>query len=314
VRADASQATLALALLVLGMVFLKAAWLDHHSSLFRLYSPPGLAIPASRQMQEELGGQVALLGYDLDPATVRQGGEVVVRLYWQALQPLGRDYSSYVHLTAGPEQTTFAASDATHPGYIPTTSWHSTLYTVDEQVVSIPAAAPPVAMQVRVGLYDRETGARLGETVLPETVHVLAQPALVTKRIPVRAPTRFGQDIRLLGYGVQRLGDEIGLTLYWQATAQPGQDYQVFVHMLDATGVMVGQDDGVPVGGLYPTSQWLPGQIIADRHRLAAPGSGEAVTLAVGLYDAASGQRLPALKPDGSAWPDNAMTIAVPER
>ena len=172
-RADASQATLALALLVLGILLLKAAWLDHHSSLFRLYSPPGQARPASRQMQEKLGGQVALLGYDLDPATVRQGGEVVVRLYWQALQPLGRDYSSYVHLTAGPEQTTFAASDATHPGYIPTTSWHSTLYTVDEQVVSIPAAAPPVAMQVRVGLYDRETGARLGETVLPETVQTL---------------------------------------------------------------------------------------------------------------------------------------------
>ena len=299
---------LSLAVVLLVLLALKAGWIEPHTSWFRLQSPPRIALPAGRQMQAGLGGKVALLGYDLGSPTVQQGQEMMIRLYWQALTPLDRDYSSFVHLVAGPQQTAFAGSDALHPGYIPTTSWRASLYNVDEYWVTIPADAPPVALTISVGLYNRETGERLGTVALPDLVHVLAAHQV---KIPVRADTRFGEQIRLLGYRVSTVGDQIELALYWQANATPQQDYQVFVHLVDAAGSRIAQDDGPPVGGLYPSSRWLAGQVIEDRHRLVVPAGGQPAAVYVGLYDLASSTRLPARKADGSVWADGVVVIPI---
>jgi hypothetical protein len=71
-------------------------------------------------------------------------------------------------------------------------------------------------------------------------------------------------------------------------------DYSVFVHVADAEETIWGQDDGQPVGGTYPTSAWVPGEIVVDQHRLqidpeAPPGSYRLMT---GMYDGSNGQRL----------------------
>ncbi|MCB0160617.1 MAG: hypothetical protein KDD83_20940, partial [Caldilineaceae bacterium] len=72
-------------------------------------------------------------------------------------------------------------------------------------------------------------------------------------------------------------------------------DYQVFVHLLDAQGHKVAQRDGQPVQWLRPTSTWQPGEEISDRYGILlsadiVPGT---YTVAVGLYDPVTGQRLP---------------------
>jgi hypothetical protein len=103
---------------------------------------------------------------------------------------------------------------------------------------------------------------------------------------------------RLDGYAVtaeSRPGEAILVTLLWQDLAAVGENYQVFVHLLDNQGNKIAQADGQPVQWLRPTSTWQPGERIADRYGLLLPEtlpSGE-YSIAVGLYHPVTGQRLP---------------------
>jgi hypothetical protein len=99
------------------------------------------------------------------------------------------------------------------------------------------------------------------------------------------------------------------LTLYWQTSTSLDRDYTVFVHSLDADGVLIGQADGPPVANHYPTSLWQPGEIVQDS-RLIPAGD----RYLVGLYDPLSGERLPALGADGIPVPDNAVVLAMDGR
>ena len=90
------------------------------------------------------------------------------------------------------------------------------------------------------------------------------------------------------------------LSLYWQAERRPSRDYTVFVHLESETGHLIAQQDNPPRQGTYPTSQWLPGEIVEDTYQIRVdpalpPG---AYLLKVGLYDPATGRRL--LRPDGA--------------
>jgi hypothetical protein len=73
-----------------------------------------------------------------------------------------------------------------------------------------------------------------------------------------------------------------------------GESYTVFVHLLAPHGAVVGQHDGHPVGGTYPTSLWMPGEVVVDVHEVlirpdAPPGDH---WLEVGMYVADTGTRL----------------------
>ncbi len=104
--------------------------------------------------------------------------------------------------------------------------------------------------------------------------------------------------VRLNGYGFTREtgpGRELLVALEWQSLRPVDRDFQVFVHLLNEQGEKLAQRDGQPVLWLRPTSTWQPGERIVDRYGLLLPDDlppGE-YRIAVGLYDAASGQRLP---------------------
>jgi len=71
--------------------------------------------------------------------------------------------------------------------------------------------------------------------------------------------------------------------------------YTVFTHLLDETGQQRGQRDSIPCGGACPTTGWLVGEVVTDVYDIpvdpgAPPGD---YTIAVGWYDASTGQRLP---------------------
>ncbi len=115
--------------------------------------------------------------------------------------------------------------------------------------------------------------------------------------------------IRLLGavadQAVIRPGDVLALTLFWQAL-QPSSgvaeravpiDYTVFVHLLGQHDRVLAQRDATPGLGSRPTSQWEPGQVVADPYLLALPEAAftpDEAVWEVGLYDASTGQRLTA--------------------
>jgi hypothetical protein len=111
---------------------------------------------------------------------------------------------------------------------------------------------------------------------------------------------RFGDPawVRLNGYGLPRQvqpGGSLLVALEWESLAPVTQNYQVFVHLLDSSGTKLAQRDGQPVLWLRPTSTWLPGERIVDRYGLLLPDDLPAgdYTVAVGLYDPATGDRQP---------------------
>jgi len=105
--------------------------------------------------------------------------------------------------------------------------------------------------------------------------------------------------------------DRLGVALVWRADAIPPADAHVFAHVLDARGALIAQHDSPPLQGLLPFWQWQPGERALDVHPvdLPAPLEGGSYTIAVGLYDVVTGQRVPATLPDGSQPPNDAVLI-----
>ena len=89
-------------------------------------------------------------------------------------------------------------------------------------------------------------------------------------------------------------GQPLRLTLVWQSRAVTTSSYKAFVHVLDDTSHVLAQQDDVPGAGAMPTTLWLPGQVIVDPYNVPLPAHlPPGAQLEVGLYDAASGQRVP---------------------
>jgi hypothetical protein len=131
--------------------------------------------------------------------------------------------------------------------------------------------------------------------------------------IPHRLAAELGEQIALLGHDLaatpRRAKTPLTVTLYWQARARPTRSYKVFAHLLDSAGRLVAQYDGVPVLWGYPTTAWEPDEVVEDRLKLPLAGvaRGE-YSLVVGMYDKASGERLP-LRVDGERLPSDALRL-----
>jgi hypothetical protein len=103
------------------------------------------------------------------------------------------------------------------------------------------------------------------------------------------------------------------VSLSWRSLASTEGDYTVFVHLIDEGERVWAQHDGEPVGDSRPTSSWQPGEEITDHHGLALPADlppGE-YSLAVGLYDAASGERVPVITGEGAVPSDRVLVGPV---
>ena len=118
---------------------------------------------------------------------------------------------------------------------------------------------------------------------------------------------RFGSEMRLLAYETNLDEANLALTLYWQGQQRMNTDYKVFVHFFDVeTGQMVAQNDAMPRDWSYPTTFWPPGKLVDDEVTLPLDGlvNGR-YTLAVGLYNPQTGERLPVVDSNGEPVPDN---------
>lgn len=76
---------------------------------------------------------------------------------------------------------------------------------------------------------------------------------------------RFGEAIQLESYGVQRTSGGLLVGLRWSAAQTPDCACAWFVHLLDADGQIVAQQDRAPQGGYAPTSGWTRDAPVEDR-------------------------------------------------
>jgi hypothetical protein len=242
------------------------------------------------------GDALRLAGFDLGIGSPAPGQRGTVALHWQPLRRLNSDYTTFVHLVNA-DGRVIGASDHRPGGvYYPTSLWKPGETLLDTHTLTMDAdlGRPPYA--VEVGVYTGEGELRrLGQ---PQRIGVIGGPRppdAIPADLAHRLDADFGGQIALRGYDSAVQPDGLVLRLYWQALGAPTADYTVFVHVLDRGGKIVAQHDGQPLGGALPMRAWSPGEIVADAVSIPmaqtlAPG---AYRLIAGLYNAATGARLP---------------------
>ena len=128
---------------------------------------------------------------------------------------------------------------------------------------------------------------------------------------PGAALARFEDKVLLLDYQVAPSDEGWVLDLWWHSLQAPDTDITLFAHAYDSNGQMIAQGDGYPLLGLFPPQRWLPGEQIHDVRYITLPGDldDKGVTLVVGWYDTATGERLKAFDLHGQPVPDDAFPL-----
>ncbi len=235
------------------------------------------------------------------------GQDLPVRLCWEPLRRTDIPYSVFVQLVGANDRV--AALHHSYPGRgaYPTTGWQPGRVFCDDDVVPVKPdeinPQRPELLRLEVGLFDFETGKRLPVTVdgRPRADYYVGQVKTIpASGLPTRAPSPddavLGGQVRLAEAALSptpaRAGQPVTLTLTWQAERRPDADYQVLIHVLDAAGREVGNFDGPPLAGAYPTSWWDAGEVVTDTHTFQAPRAPGRYTVQVGLYRLDTGERL----------------------
>ncbi|MBI4788939.1 MAG: hypothetical protein HY782_18055 [Chloroflexi bacterium] len=118
----------------------------------------------------------------------------------------------------------------------------------------------------------------------------------------------------LVGYRIENAGEirspaALQVRLYWRPLEKIENDLRVFVHLADANDRVVAQQDGVPANGIWPTPDWLPGELIVDTYQLqinAPPGT---YSLVVGMYNPATLVRVAATDSTSAPLPNNRVLL-----
>ena len=123
--------------------------------------------PTLRVAEAALGDSMTLQSAHLDRTRVAPGDALPLLLVWRPEQPLPQDYKLFVHV-AGADGRPVAQWDGL-PGLntARTSQWPAGEPFRDHVFVRIPDDAPPGEYTLLAGLYDGETGARLGDAAIP---------------------------------------------------------------------------------------------------------------------------------------------------
>ncbi len=287
--------------------------------VFRAQNPPPLPPVLQRSDYFNLGDEVGLRGYALSGDDFKPGDRIRLLLRWEGLTHILKNYSVFVHLVDASNFMWAQNDGVALGGLYPTTYWVEGEVISDMREVSLPVDIPSGRYRLEVGMYNPESlerldvmdesGNYLGDSIILDYVQVSEKPHQdVSPQHLVDAS--LGDKVTLWGYDVDttaaRPGETVRLVLYWRAKKQVEEDYTVFVHLVDDTGRIWGQEDSQPENGFYPTSYWDIGEVVRDEYEImvdpdAPPGLYE---IEVGMYLLGTGERLPYIDEDGQVLGD----------
>jgi len=214
------------------------------------------------------GGPLFFLGYQLPGGAVRQNQRFELTLFWHSATPR----SVPLKIFLGDE--ILWAGEVSVAGVL-----------AQKLTLRVPAETP-----AGQNLLKLQLGADVFELAPLDVTAVTRSFNLPPEA--TRAAVDLEDKVRLAGYELTP-GRVTRLKLYWQALAPMETDYTVFVHVLEASGQILRQADSQPQAGAYPTSMWLAREVVADEYAFELPPGN--YLLAVGLYEAETGQRLSTL-------------------
>ena len=103
---------------------------------------------------------MAVVAYDLPELSARPGGQVPLRVYFEAVHLMAEPASVFVHLYGANGQL-WGQGDQPDPSlFNPTTRWPLGVPIADDAIATLKSDAPPGRYTLAVGLWNRATGAR----------------------------------------------------------------------------------------------------------------------------------------------------------
>ncbi len=270
-----------------------------------LVKPPSALVDVVHFDNAEFGA-VQLVGMRVSPDTDGVGDDVQVTLYWEALSTPPANLRVVVRLwTAGGRL--IAQRDAAPAGEVyPPDLWNIGDVIRDAHRLHVDASEPAMA---RVSISVADGDAQLGEVSSPLVVRLNgAEENAPDDLLPL--DYRLGDALAMQGYDVVNDGHRVMLTLRWDVVATLPVDYTVFAHVYDAAGILVGQGDGPPLNGDYPSSYWQSGERLTDTREIVLKDpAAKLAYLLVGFYRLADGVRLPVVGADGQRVIDDAIRL-----
>jgi hypothetical protein len=114
--------------------------------------------PTDHRLNVKLDDAIELVGYQIDQAK----DAIKLTLVWHSLNLIDQDYTVFTHVLDQAGQQIGGKDNQPVNGTYPTSHWMPGEYVIDEYLIPV---QPPEGYTIEVGLYDPETGARLGETL-----------------------------------------------------------------------------------------------------------------------------------------------------
>jgi hypothetical protein len=267
-----------------------------------------LGRPARSATQDELQPQypadvvwapLRLLGYNLDRSMASPGDPFLLTLFWQADTAPEAAYTA--ELTLLSPQGTVVLTRRLPPvrADFPTTAWEQGDTWRGQHLLRLPPSLESGTHRWQLTLCRDEAGCS-DYTPLELGTLAMTAPERLFDVPPVALPLsdRVGEIATLVGADVnpERLvpASSLDVSLVWRVDAETSTSYRVFLHLIDPNGMTISQSDQEPAGWTRPTTGWLEGEVIIDRHQLALPAELSAGTyrLVAGFYEPESGRRL----------------------
>jgi hypothetical protein len=277
-------------------------------------TPPDLAtLSIPQRLDLEVGDGLRLLGFDPGlTGSLRPGDRRTLSLWWQTTKSPAKDLALISGLGRGEKAWSLSDSQPLGGTDYPTREWPAGAVVRTFVDLRLPPEMETGDYSLGIRLLDMDSEMALADWVLGQVQVVGRTRDFEVPPMRYQLQADFAGQVTLLGYDLDLspvgAGESARLTLYWQAQREVETAYNVFVHLLNESQNIVIQVDQEPRRGEAPTTGWLTGEVVTDEFEITVPEEMATVrSIAVGLYDPSTGERVPVLNAEGISVGDNVM-------
>ncbi len=270
--------------------------------------------PAQQRIHIAFGDTLALTGYDISATNAAPGETITVRLYWHLRQATPISPRASVQITDINGTNVWAQMDSASIAGQNFANWQPGKYAIDTYTLTVTPDTPPFVGQVRVAIYTQNPNI---EYIPAETGDnfVTLSPIRITGDYRLAPDDAFqivnvAFDDAVILRGVNQFKHENGqycVMLRWQPHKDNLPEYAILLHTFDEQQNFLAGFDAAPFDNLYPTNNWINGQLLDDTHCFELPEN--AVEIAIGLYTRADVVRLTATGNDNIR--DNTLILPL---
>jgi hypothetical protein len=268
-------------LTALALLALRLATLDHAPNPFNYSRFNGESVAGiSRPLDVNFENQLVLIGLDQASITTHP---LPITLYFRAQTPPTADYSVSLQLVDN-DGNLFGQSDSQHPGRLPTSRWRLDQYAQDTHTLAPFPGTPPGRYHLQLSVYQASGPALsvLNADQIPQgTAYDLGEVTLPRATPPADLP--FGQTLgsltlrdSVLDTPAPQAGDEVRLTLFWQAMGASRPDVALDWELVGGDGTVWRVWTLPPARADYGTAAWAEGEVVRAPVRLRVPATAPA--------------------------------------